>query len=157
MRYGRSPDALTQTSAVADTRSYSLCKLESPSLHFTTLTGLVPNSEYYYAITAPQCAASSPLNFTSPRIVGDKATAYPLRVMGYGDMGITHSQVTADFVTARVAAGSGPDVVLHAGDISYSDNRGCPTYDLVQVRGGFCRAGTWGGIAERGHVAERGA
>ena len=47
-------------------------------------------------------------------------------------MGISYSQPTADVIAARINGGTGPDVITHAGDISYADNRGCPTYDNVQ-------------------------
>jgi len=124
--------ALGQTSAPAATRNYTLCGLPSPFLHTATMTGLKHGATYFYSIAAPGCGATAPVLFTAPRAVGAKGTAYPFTVFTYGDMGITHSQDTADFITARVAAGTGPDVIVHAGDISYADNRGCPKYDSVQ-------------------------
>ncbi len=47
-------------------------------------------------------------------------------------MGVTNSQPTIDLIAERVGAGMGPDVVTHAGDISYADNRRCPRYESVQ-------------------------
>lgn len=126
VRFGESPSSLTSTTRVADMRTYELCGMPSPSLHFTTMTGLIAGRTYYYSISEPRCGATAPVSFTAPRIVGDASTAYPMRIFAYGDMGISNSEPTAHFITDRVAAGvsSAPDLVLHAGDISYADNRG---------------------------------
>ena len=40
---------LTMTSKVADSRNYSVCGAASPSLHFTTMTGLQAGQPYYCA------------------------------------------------------------------------------------------------------------
>lgn len=124
VKYGASAAALSQTSAPAATRNYTLCELPSPFLHTATMTGLKAGATYFYSVVAPGCGATAPVQFTAPRVVGDKASAYPFTVFAYGDMGITHSQTTADFITARVGTAAGrPDVITHAGDISYADNR----------------------------------
>jgi hypothetical protein len=133
VRFGSSPTALTKTSSVADSRNYTMCSLPSPFLHAATLTGLTPGATYYYAVAdaAGRCGATAPTRFVAPRVVGDKATAWPLRVFAYGDMGISNSEDTAALITARVDAGTGPDLITHAGDIAYADNRGCPLYDSI--------------------------
>ena len=132
VKYGRSPGALTMTSAAADSRNYTLCELASVHLHSAVMTGLAAGETFYYSVTEPRCGATAPVKFTAPRAVGDKATAYPFTVFAYGDMGVTNSQPVIDLIAERVGAGSGPDVVTHAGDISYADNRRCPRYDSVQ-------------------------
>ena len=58
-------------------------------------------------------------------------TPPPSAPQAYADMGISNSQYTAAFL-AQKAASQPVDVIIHAGDISYSDNRGCPAYDVVQ-------------------------
>jgi hypothetical protein len=120
VRYGLTPAALTSTSAPADNRNYTLCKLPSPNLHAATLTGLVPGQTYFYSIhdAAGKCGATAPAQFSAPRVVGDKPSAYPFTVFAYGDMGISYSQPTADVIAARINGGTGPDVIIHAGDIS---------------------------------------
>lgn len=127
VRFGSSPTALTKTSAVADSRNYTMCSLPSPFLHAATLTGLTPGATYFYSVAdaAGRCGATAPTRFVAPRVVGDKATAWPLRVFAYGDMGVSNSEDTASFISARVDAGTGPDLITHAGDIAYADNRGC--------------------------------
>lgn len=132
VKYGLSPTSLTMVSRPGDSRNYTLCDLPSPFLHFTVMQNLKAGTTYYYSIVEPRCGSTTPIAFTAPRVVGDKATAYPLRVMAYGDMGISYSQPTASLIADRVTQGDGPDVILHAGDISYADNRGCPRYDSVQ-------------------------
>jgi hypothetical protein len=103
VRYGPTPAALTMTSAVADTRNYTLCNLPSPRLHAATMTGLVAGATYYYSISEPRCVATEPAQFTAPRAVGDAATAYPFTVFAYGDMGIvrfiTHHAAPAPATT----------------------------------------------------------
>jgi hypothetical protein len=133
VRFGSSPAALTKTSAVADSRNYTICSLPSPYLHAATLTGLKAGATYFYSIAdaAGRCGATAPTRFVAPRVVGDKATAWPLRVFAYGDMGVKNSEDTAAFISARVDAGTGPDVITHAGDIAYADDRGCPKYDSI--------------------------
>ena len=101
VRYGPTPAALTMTSAVADTRNYTLCNLPSPRLHAATMTGLVAGATYYYSISEPRCVATEPAQFTAPRAVGDAATAYPFTVFAYGDMGISNSQHTCDVRLTR--------------------------------------------------------
>ena len=147
VKYGLSPTSLTMLTLPGDSRNYTLCNLPSPYLHFTVMPKLKAGVTYYYSIFEPRCGSTTPVAFTAPRVVGNKATAYPLRVFSYGDMGISYSQPTATLIAERVTQGQGPDVILHAGDISYADNRGCPRYDSVQ--------GAYGSyiVDENGHGA----
>ena len=119
VKYGRTPGALTMTSAIADSRNYTMCELASVHLHSAVMTRLAAGGTFYYSIVEPRCGATAPVKFTAPRAVGDKASAYPFTVFAYGDMGVTNSQPTIDLIAERVGAGTGPDVVTHAGDISY--------------------------------------
>ena len=115
VHYGTSRDHLDRTSLVADTRTYALCNRSSPSLHYAVMTGLQAGVEYWYSITEPRCGATPPANFSAVQPIGSKA--YPFTIAVYGDMGISNSQATATFLTARTAARE-IDLVLHAGDIS---------------------------------------
>ena len=130
VQYGPTPTTMTMRTAVADSRNYTLCSLPSPFLHKATMTGLVAGASYYYTIVEPRCTAPGAIQFLAPSVVGEGN--FPFTVIAYGDMGITNSGPTAEFLAARVAAGAPPNVVTHAGDISYADNRGCPKYDSVQ-------------------------
>ena len=123
---------MTMTSAVGDSRNYTLCELPSVHLHSAVMHGLRAGATFYYSIYEPRCGATAPAKFSAPRVVGDKATAYPFSVFAYGDMGVTNSQPVIDLIAERVRAGTGPDVITHAGDISYADNRRCPRYESVQ-------------------------
>ena len=84
VKYGRTPGALTMTSAIADSRNYTMCDLASVHLHSAVLTGLTAGSTFYYSIVEPRCGATAPVKFTAPRAVGDKASAYPFTVFAYG-------------------------------------------------------------------------
>lgn len=128
---GPAAGKLTMVSKPADNRNYSLCGARSPGLHFATMTGLTAGAQYYYSIDGGRCGSTSPALFTAPKAVGPAATSYPLTVLAYADMGISNSQYTAEFLAERVATNN-VDVIIHAGDISYADNRGCPYYDVVQ-------------------------
>ena len=129
--YGTSPGALTSTSAPGDSRNYTIDSQGSPFLHMATATGLTPGTRYFYQVVAaagaPACAPSPVLNFTAAPVVGD-ARAYPIRIASYGDMGISYSKNTAAFLAELAAAGS-VDLIIHAGDISYADNRGSTDRD----------------------------
>ena len=130
IKYGRTPSLLTMVTAVADSRNYTMCNESSPFLHYAIMSGLEDATLYYYTISEPRCGATAVFNFTSAPKIG-AAAAYPFNVIAYGDMGVTNSQDTASFLTERTAAGM-VQLVIHAGDISYADNRKCPTYDSIQ-------------------------
>ncbi len=109
-----------------------MCDAASPFLHFAKMTGLVAGAEYYYSIDGgAACGATPPVLFKAPKAAGVAAGAYPFTMLAYADMGISNSQYTAAFLAQKVAS-QPVDVIIHAGDISYADNRGCPEYDVVQ-------------------------
>jgi hypothetical protein len=130
VKFGPSPTTMSSVTEIADSRNYTLCDLPSPFLHKATMKGLTPGAPYYYTIVEPRCTSPPPIKFNAPTVVGEPS--YPFTVVAYGDMGITNSGPTAAFLAARVADGSAPSLITHAGDISYADNRGCPRYDSVQ-------------------------
>ena len=129
--YGTSPSGLTMKTTPGDSRNYTLNGVHSPFLHFAIMTGLTPRTFYYYSIasTSSDCPASPVFNFTSPPARG--TAVYPLRIAGYGDMGISYSANTATLLASRAASGD-IDLCIHAGDISYADNRGGTLYETVQ-------------------------
>lgn len=132
--YGPSPTSLRSLSLPADTRNYTMNGVRSPHLHYTKLTGLTPLQRVFYQVQANSgCIGSGILNFTAPPPTG--TATYPLGVVGYADMGISHSANTAAFLSDGAVAGDF-HLVIHAGDISYADNRGDTDrdggYDNVQ-------------------------
>ena len=118
VKYGPTPTTMTMETEVADTRSYTLCDLPSPYLHKATLTGLKAGAVYYYTIVEPRCTTPDALQFNAPHVVGSSPSVYPFVVVAYGDMGITNSGPTAEFLAARIASSNAPNVITHAGDIS---------------------------------------
>lgn len=84
--YGSSPHALNE-SAYGNTHAYS------PSdgwFHDVVLTGLQPNTLYYYLILAPAFNGTVPVyNFTTARAAGDTT---PFSVLVVGDVGLVNSQ-----------------------------------------------------------------
>eukprot|EP01139_Manchomonas_bermudensis_P005261 Amastigsp_a174867_84.p1 type:complete len:515 gc:universal Amastigsp_a174867_84:1679-135(-) len=97
-------------------------------VHTAVMTGLAPNTRYYYRVGDPTIGAfwDSPnwslvpeLNFvTGP---GTESAQYPLSVAVIGDLGATDA---SDRTLARINAlvmANGIDLVMHSGDIAYSD------------------------------------
>ena len=60
-------------------------------------------------------------NFTTAPPIGSTEN-YPISFLAYGDMGISNSQDTATFTAEKIRNGEA-QYIIHAGDISYADNR----------------------------------
>lgn len=120
VQYGTSPSGLT-SSVTGYSSNYTIYKILSPVLHFVNLTALTCNQQYFYRVGDGVSTWSDVLNFTTSPKAGDKS-AYPVRFAAYADMGISNSQATADAVTNLAIRGD-ISFVVHAGDISYADDR----------------------------------
>ena len=103
---GPNAGKLLYSSALADSRSYSVCNAQSPFLHFATMTGLVAGQQYYYSIDGgKECGVTPPKLFTAPKVVGAPAAqTYPFTMLAYADMGISNSEYTAAFIAQKVSA-----------------------------------------------------
>ena len=116
VEYGSAPDDLgsSQASTVVDTQ------------HEVTLTGLSPDTRYYYRVISDDevvAGGDEQHWFHTPPTVG---TAAKLRAWVVGDSG-TGGVMQAAVRDAMVihAGNSQPDIFLHVGDMAYSDG----TYD----------------------------
>jgi len=111
--WGTSPGAMA-ASPPGDSRNYTINGQASPFLHMAAVGPLAAGQRYVYQVVAaadgPACAPSPLLHFSAPPAVGAHE-AYPIRVVGYADMGISHSSNTAAFLTELAAAG-GVDLVV---------------------------------------------
>lgn len=101
--------------------NYTAFKLKSPSLHFATVTNLKPNTFYSYQVGDPSYGYSILYNFTTAPVTGS-LDSFPISFLAYGDMGVSNSQATANFTAQKIRNGEAA-YILHAGDISYADNR----------------------------------
>lgn len=108
--YGSSPDALTESVRDEAVRAD----------HALRLTGLSPDTRYFYAAGAscPATAAAGDY-FVTPPVAG---TPQPFRMWVVGDSGTgsTNQRRVRDAMLAYTA-GAPPDVFLHVGDMAYSD------------------------------------
>ena len=85
----------------------------SPVLHHTRVGGLVPGSTYYYKIEGPPGTTPFAGSFKVPG-------GFPTRVGVVADPGQTrNTTVTFDFLKEKK-----PDLLMMAGDLTYSDNNG---------------------------------
>jgi hypothetical protein len=112
-------------SSPAVNTNYTAFRILSSSLHYTTLTKLTPSTLYYYKVgdaAAPPTSSawSSVYSFTTAPALG--APSYPVSFLAYGDMGISNSQATAN-LTAKLIQSQAAQFIVHAGDISYADDR----------------------------------
>lgn len=86
----------------------------SPLLHHVELTGLKPNTTYFYAVSAGNGVNSSTYNFTTPPAAG----SYPLTMGVFADVGQTFNSSE----TMRRLLDQSPDVLAFVGDWSYADD-----------------------------------
>ncbi|KIH87748.1 hypothetical protein SPBR_05228 [Sporothrix brasiliensis 5110] len=125
--WGTSAAALTNT-ATGASHSYERtppCSLVaavtqcSQFFHEVQLTGLKPDTTYYYQIPAANgTTASEVLHFTTARAAGD---AKPFTVAVLNDMGYTNAQGTFSQLRALTDDGT-LAFAWHGGDISYADD-----------------------------------
>ncbi|XAR48824.1 Acid phosphatase [Bertholletia excelsa] len=122
VRYGRSKFSLTHR-ATGHSLIYSqlypfegLQNYTSGIIHHVRLTGLKPDTTYYY-----QCgdrsipAMSEVLYFKTMPVSGPKS--YPKRIAVVGDLGLTYNTTS----TISHLMSNSPDLVLLVGDISYAN------------------------------------
>ena len=129
VHYGTSVDNLKHT-ATGISKTYRASDMCGPpanlSLHFhdpgylheVLLTGLQPNTKYYFQYGTPGSIFSEVKTFTSGLQSGD---ATPYTFITYGDFDITSppgGETTATLVRKEVEDGA--SFVMHVGDISYA-------------------------------------
>ncbi|KAK9802731.1 hypothetical protein WJX73_003992 [Symbiochloris irregularis] len=132
--FGTSPDDLTEEatgSATAYTQIYYPyegstsyeANYSSPSLHHVKITGLEPNTVYYYTVGDGSPEQTSPvLNFTTAPLAG--TTGFSLILVG--DLGQTHnSSATLDHMMESLTDVQGHNAaphLLYTADYSYADD-----------------------------------
>ena len=116
--------------APAVSSSYTIWGYQSSHLHNSAMSGLKESTMYQYRVGSARDGWSAVFNFSTAPPAG---TGYPVKFIAYGDMGIDHSQNTAD-LTAQMLRSGEASFIVHAGDISYADDRPDDIYELVQDR-----------------------
>jgi hypothetical protein len=114
VRYGTSSNHYTRSTEGIYT-CYSVGEYDSGLLHSVIVSGLEPNTHYFYTCGDPQKGWSQEYSFTTTPLVGTQSLPYRLGIVG--DLGQTvHSADTIDHLLQ-----SEPDLFLIAGDFSYAD------------------------------------
>ena len=90
-------------------------------LHRATLTGLSPDTTYYYRVGCSDANVFSDVQSfkTFPTDIG--TTAHPLRIAVVGDMGYGKSSDATVQRMTELVQNQQIDMVIHNGDISYAD------------------------------------
>lgn len=88
---------------------------QSPILHHLVVDGLVPGQQYFYQVGDNNYGFSKVYNFTMPKL---STSGYPFKIAVAADIGQTAN--SSDMIH-RLGA-SKPDIFLHEGDYSYSDD-----------------------------------
>ncbi|GAB9476134.1 hypothetical protein Gpo141_00013205 [Globisporangium polare] len=117
---GTSADALAKTNVAATSATYYSEGDYTLYQHHATVTGLTPNTKYFYKVGSSSTDAtlqSAVSSFTTARAAGD-ATAFNVLVYGDGGDG-TNSVDTIKYVNSLAGQ---VDFVYHIGDISYADD-----------------------------------
>lgn len=120
VQWGPDAGSLTFSAAATLQLNYTAFTIKSPSLHFATMTGLAHQTQVFYRVGSLTQGWSPIYNFTSSRALGTKS--YPFSFVTFGDMGISYSNWTAALL-AKMSQDGELDLIVHAGDISYADNR----------------------------------
>ncbi|GFR53263.1 hypothetical protein Agub_g16045 [Astrephomene gubernaculifera] len=100
----------------------------SPYIHHVLLTGLTPRTTYRYQLAGRDGRLAGGYSFTTLPLT---TNVYPLRIGLIADVGQTvNSSATRDHLAANR-----PQVVLHVGDNSYSDNYNAGNPNLTDGKG----------------------
>ena len=109
--YGTSPSDLSSTQM--DTRNVQQ--------HEVRITGLRPDTRYYYSATTGSCSSTADERDTF-RTAPTPGTRRPFRVWVLGDSGNGSERQTAVYEAMRRFVGTNrPDLFLHVGDMAYDD------------------------------------
>ncbi|KAK1381258.1 Purple acid phosphatase [Heracleum sosnowskyi] len=122
VRYGRSSSFLKKR-AKGNSLIYNqlypfegLRNYTSGIIHHVKLTGLKPQTKYYYQCGDPKIAAMSKvLSFVTMPVSGPKS--YPNRIAVFGDLGLTYNSTS----TVDHMKSNNPDLLLFVGDVSYAN------------------------------------
>ncbi|UCE39290.1 MAG: metallophosphoesterase [Thermoplasmata archaeon] len=90
-------------------------------IHDVVLTGLLPDTEYFYRVGDESLGWSSEFNFTTPPDYHKNVS-----FAAYADHGQSSN---AQATTANIIADSSIDLIVHAGDLSYA-NGNQPEWDI---------------------------
>lgn len=126
--WGYKKGALTNTVAGASTQ-YVAFDILSSKLHNVTVCGLQPYTQLYWSVgdASPSQYGMSAEYPALSRPLDGARNVYPLSFLVYGDMGVSNSENTAkllgDRAQGNVPGYLTPNAIIHAGDISYADNR----------------------------------
>ena len=113
--------------AAATSSSYSIFGYQASRLHNAVMSPLTESTIYFYRVGSERDGWSQTFNFSTAPPAG----TYPVKFVAYGDMGVLHSQNTAA-LTAKMIRDGDAQFIVHAGDISYADDRPDAVYEAVQ-------------------------
>ena len=123
VKYGLSPGNMLFT-VDARTRSEE-CRGPGPFSHSATLAHLALGTTYFYCVGSEAYGFSEAFSFTT-----HSGPAAPLRVVMFGDLGISYSNDSIARM-ADMAQRGAMDLIVFAGDIGYGDDRPDPEYQGV--------------------------
>jgi predicted MPP superfamily phosphohydrolase len=126
VNYGTSPNNMNMVANGSSTY-YELVFYFSPYIHSVTLTGLQPNTKYYYTCGDQEGGWSSTFYFTSE----DTTPVTPkntVKILLTADVGATNNSQATINSMLKLDANSPFDFLIHSGDLSYA-NGWQPTWD----------------------------
>ncbi|KAK6145826.1 hypothetical protein DH2020_019695 [Rehmannia glutinosa] len=85
-------------------------------IHHVRLTGLKPNTQYYYRCGDPSIPAMSEIYYFKTMPVSNPKS-YPSRIAVMGDLGLTYNSTS----TVEHLRSNKPDLILLVGDVSYAN------------------------------------
>ena len=124
LRFGTTTGVYTQTPAATEytypdvSAGGDVCCMQA-----VQATGLAPNTVYYYQVGSDTDGWSDEYSFRTAPAKGDTS---PFSFVAFGDQGVDHTGSTRRprDVAASVAQDD-PDLILHAGDVTYCDDQSC--------------------------------
>eukprot|EP01001_Neometanema_parovale_P005525 NODE_1954_length_1552_cov_159.219734_g1861_i0.p1 GENE.NODE_1954_length_1552_cov_159.219734_g1861_i0~~NODE_1954_length_1552_cov_159.219734_g1861_i0.p1 ORF type:complete len:480 (+),score=97.45 NODE_1954_length_1552_cov_159.219734_g1861_i0:75-1514(+) len=117
VQYGRSPVALTMHRNGTTTTFLEGSKTRNITMHLAQITGLVPETRYYYRVTSNE-ASSEVFSFkTLPKQMAMPSDGKPLSLIVFGDMGFGNAQ-SLHGIIRDVRTGNW-DLGLGIGDYAY--------------------------------------
>lgn len=115
--------------APAVSSSYTIWGYHASHLHNAVMEGLHESTVYFYRVGSERDGWSPAFNFSTAPPAG--TGSYPVSFIAYGDMGVLHSQNTVALAAQMLRRGDA-SFIIHAGDVSYADDRADALYESVQ-------------------------
>ena len=124
LRFGTTTGVYTQTLAASEytypdfSAGGDVCCMQAAQA-----TGLVPNTVHYYQVGSDTDGWSDEYSFRTALARGDTS---PFSFVAFGDQGVDHTGSTRRprDVAASIAQDD-PDLILHAGDVTYCNDQAC--------------------------------